>query len=310
LDVPVQITDYLVFLNESKKKQSSIKICMHDLSSFFKWLEKNKPHFDNEKWLNLKRNDYLEYLAYLKDKKMSEANLKRISSHLNGMLRFYGIDSKIGPLRRDKPNHPMLDPKDLITDADVKKLLASIPSTKGLTDTQLQTHPYLSYRNLSIITLMINYGLTLSEVHNLNIQDINFSQNMVEIHKENDKRIIEISSEDKKILYKYFTNIPVLCRPREYTNEPFFLAFSPKKLVYWYDNYSNRPKRISKVGISRLIENEVERAGIEHARAIHFRNRCILKKVELGFSNQELMDYFGFKNRQALYRFKHYIDKQ
>ena len=310
MDIPVQITDYIVHLNESNKKQSSIKICIHDLSSFFKWIEKNKPHFCNDKWLNLKRNDYLEYLAYLRVKKMSEANLKRISSHLNGMLRFYGLYSDIGPLRRDKSKYLILDPKDLISDSDVKTLLASILSKKGLTETQLQMHPYLRYRNLSIVTLMINYGLTLSEVHNLNIEDINFSQNKVEIHKENDKRIIEISSADKKTLYKYFTDIPILYRPREYTNEPFFLAFSPKKLVFWYDNYSNRPKRISKVGISRLIENEVERAGIEHARAIHFRNRCILKKVELGFSNQELIDYFGFKNRQALYRFKHYVDKQ
>ncbi|WEA47305.1 tyrosine-type recombinase/integrase [Priestia aryabhattai] len=310
MDIPVQITDYIVHLNESNKKQSSIKICVHDLSSFFKWIDKNKSYFDNEKWLNLKRNDYLEYLAYLKEKKMSEANLKRISSHLNGMLRFYGLYNEIGPLRRDKSKYLMLDSKDLITDADVKTLLASILSKKGLTETQLQMHSYLRYRNLSIVMLMINYGLTLSEVHNLNIQDINFSQNTVEIHKENDKRIIELSSEDKRTLYKYFTDIPILYRPREYTNEPFFLAFSPKKLVFWYDNYSNRPKRISKIGISRVIENEVERAGITHARAIHFRNRCVLKKMELGFSNQDLMNYFGFKNRQALYRFKHYIDKQ
>jgi integrase len=310
LDIPVHITDYIVFLNESDKKQSSIKICNHDLSAFFKWVEKNKPHLSGESWVNLKRNDYFEYFTYLRGKNLSEANLRRIAAHLNGVLRFYGLDNKVGTFR-GKREKLILDSKDLITDHDAKILLSSILSTKGLSDTQLQMHHYLSYRNLSIITLMINYGLTLSEVRSINIQDINFSQNTLEIVKEKEKRIIKLSPEDKKILYKYFTDIPVLLRPKEYTNEPFFLAFSPKRLVYWYDNASNRPRRISKVTISRLIENEVKRSGIKHAaRANHFRNSCILKKMKLGWSNQKIFDYFGLKSRQALTRFKKYLREQ
>ncbi|MEE3897545.1 site-specific integrase [Priestia megaterium] len=310
MDIPIQIADYIATLNESDWKNSSVKICTHDLSAFFKWVEKNKPNSNGEYWLNLERKDYLEYFIYLKDKNLSQANLKRIAAHLNGMLRFYELDKKVGSLSIRKQDK-IIDSKDLITDQDAKTLLASITSKKGLSETQLEMHPYLCYRNLSIISLMLHYGLTLDEVHSINIQDINFAQNTLEIVKDTGKRTIELSSEDKKVLYKYFTDIPALSRPREYTNEPFFLAFSPRKLVYWYDNARNRPKRISKVTISRLIENEVERSGIKHAaRAIHFRNSCILKKMKLGWSNEQLLSYFGLKSRQALYRFKNYLKEQ
>ena len=308
LEIPIQIADFIIHLTNSNRQQSTIKICAHDLSSFFNWIEKNKPDFSSDSWVNLKRNDYDEYFAYLKDKNSSDANLRRIASHLNSMLHFYGLTNQIGPLKATEQKQRALTAQDFATDKDIKILLKSVVSEKGLSDSQRDMYKYLAYRNLVILVLMINYGLTINEVRAINMKDINFAQNTLDVGKGTKKRQIELSVEDKKIMYRYFTDIPLLLRPKDYTDDPFFIAFHPRKMVFWYDYNKLSPRRISDSGMKRIIENEVERSGIKKGiRSTHFRNSCILKKLKEGWPNDQMIKYFGLSSRHALYRYKRYL---
>lgn len=49
---------------------------------------------------------------------------------------------------------------------------------------------------------MVRYGLTINEVESLNMEDINFGQNLLTIVTNKGIRYIELSTDDKKILYK------------------------------------------------------------------------------------------------------------
>lgn len=310
MDIPIQIADFIVNLSNSNKQHSTIKICAHDLSSFFKWIEKNKPAFNNDSWVNLERKDYDEYFAYLKEKNSSDANLRRVASHLNSLLRFYGLTNRIGLLKATEQKQRALTSQDFAMDKDIKILLKSVVSEKGLSESQREMYKYLAYRNLSILVLMINYGLTINEVRAINMKDINFAQNTLDVGKDIKKRQIKLSAEDKKILYRYFTDIPLLLRPKDYTDDPFFIAFHPRKMVFWYDYNKNSPRRISDSGIKRIIENEVERSGINHGiRSTHFRNSCVLSKIKEGWTNDRLISYFGLTSRHALYRYKRYLKR-
>ncbi|WP_394514581.1 tyrosine-type recombinase/integrase [Priestia aryabhattai] len=298
---------FLCHLNESKKKASTISMYNHDLKSFFEWLNHYHPHIPPES-LPKDRKYYDEYFSYLKEKNLSEANLRRVASHLNGLLKYYNLTSYIGLLQGTNKKQRELTDTDFITEADTLLLLDSVISHKHLSDIQSQIHKYIGPRNHSMFVLMIHYGLTVNEVVSLNIKDINFGQNKLMVKNSKTNRILELSKDDKKIIYNYLLTIPLLFRPKDYTDDPLFISFHPQKMVYWYDYSLDKPKRISVIGTKRMIEREVKRSGIKpNVRSTHFRNSCILNKIHEGYSNEHIIYYFGLSSRHALYRFKRYL---
>ena len=307
LDNFILLQDFLSHLVDSKKKTSTISMYKHDLKQFFEWLNRYHPNIPPETLPGDKKY-YELYFTYLKEKNLSEANLRRVASHLNGLLKYYNLTSDIGLLQATTKKQRELTDTDFITQSDTLILLDSVISDEHLSDIQLQIHKYIGPRNHSIFILLLRYGLTINEVVSLTIKDINFAQNTLTIDNNKTKRTLELSKHDKKIIYNYLSTIPLLFRPRDYTNDPLFISFHPQKMVYWYDYSLSQPKRISVIGTKRMIEREVKRSGIKAiVRSTHFRNSCILKKIHEGYSNEHIIYYFGLSSRHALYRFKRYL---
>lgn len=301
------LQEFLCHLNESKKKTSTVSMYKHDLKSFFEWLNHYHPKTPPET-LPEDKKYYNEYFSYLKQKNLSEANLRRVASHLNGLLKYYNLTDCIGLLQGTNKKQRELTDTDFITETDTLLLLDSVISHKHLSDIQSQIHKYIGLRNLSIFVLMLRYGLTVTEVVSLNIKDINFGQNTLIVNNSKTNRILELSKQDKQIIYNYLSTIPSLFRPKDYTDDPLFISFHPQKMVYWYDYSLGKPKRISLIGTKRMIEREVKRSGIKaNVRSTHFRNSCILNKVCEGYPNEHIIYYFGLSSRHALYRFKKYL---
>ncbi|MCM3796875.1 tyrosine-type recombinase/integrase [Priestia megaterium] len=307
LDNFILLQDFLSHLVDSKKKTSTISMYKHDLKQFFEWLNRYHPNIPPETLPGDKKY-YELYFTYLKEKNLSEANLRRVASHLNGLLKYYNLTSDIDLLQATTKKQRELTDTDFITQSDTLILLDSVISDEHLSDIQLQIHKYIGPRNHSIFILLLRYGLTINEVVSLTIKDINFAQNTLTIDNNKTKRTLELSKHDKKIIYNYLSTIPLLFRPRDYTNDPLFISFHPQKMVYWYDYSLSQPKRISVIGTKRMIEREVKRSGIKAiVRSTHFRNSCILKKIYEGYSNEHIIYYFGLSSRHALYRFKRYL---
>ncbi|MFK7681566.1 tyrosine-type recombinase/integrase [Priestia megaterium] len=307
LDDFILLRDFLSHLVDSKKKPSTISMYKHDLKQFFEWLNRYHPNIPSETLPGGKKY-YESYFTYLKEKNLSEANLRRVASHLNGLLKYYNLTSDIGLLQGTNKKQRELTDTDFITEADTLLLLDSVISHKHLSDIQSQIHKYIGPRNHSMFVLMIRYGLTVNEVVSLNIKDINFGQNTLMVKNSKTNRILELSKDDKKIIYNYLSTIPLLFRPKDYTDDPLFISFHPQKMVYWYDYSLDKPKRISVIGTKRMIEREVKRSGIKsNVRSTHFRNSCILNKIHEGYSTEHIIYYFGLSSRHALYRFKRYL---
>ncbi|WP_394530730.1 hypothetical protein [Priestia aryabhattai] len=91
----ILLGDFLYHLVESKKKASTISMYKHDLKQFFEWLNQSHPNIPSETLPGDKKY-YDEYFTYLKEKNLSEANLRRVASHLNGMLKYYSLTDDIG----------------------------------------------------------------------------------------------------------------------------------------------------------------------------------------------------------------------
>lgn len=311
MSLPVFVKQFSLYLRDNGRKESTIKMYEHDLKQFFLWLQEYKPGFDGEIWGDLTRYDYNQYFDSLKKKNLSDANLRRVASHLNGLLRYYRLSDRVGTLKGTDSKQRALTDLDFISSEDAALLLSSIPTKKGLTDTQLQIYPYISKRNLGMVTLMINYGLTIEEVVKLTAKDFNFGQNTLTIETSKNKRTILLEIDDKKLLYDYLKDIPDLFRPKDYTDDPFFISFRTKKLSYWFDYSMNRSKGMSLIGAKQMVEKEIKRAGLRNGiSSTHFRNSCILQKIKSGWGNQMLIEYFGLSSRHALYRYKKYLNQR
>ncbi len=73
-------------------------------------------------------------------------------------------------------------------------------------------------RNVCIINLVVNYGLSLQELVSLNMSHIKFAGNILMVPGENGAtRSVSLTMEDTQQLYKYYTTIPEPVRPRQHT---------------------------------------------------------------------------------------------
>ncbi len=77
-------------------------------------------------------------------------------------------------------------------------------------------------RNVCIINLVVNYGLSLQELVSLNMSHIKFAGNILMVPGENGTtRSVSFTMEDTQQLYKYYTTIPEPVGPRQHTDTPY-----------------------------------------------------------------------------------------
>lgn len=204
-----------------------------------------------------------------------------------------------------------LNDNDFITEAEEKHLKQTILSTKGLTERQAKYRPLIMDRNACIINLVVNYGLSLQELVSLNMSHIQFASNTLIVPVENGMtRSISLTGEDTKQLYKYYKMIPEPVRPRQYTDNPFFVAFDFNRGTYRWVYEIDAPKALSEVAVQKMIRLEVKRAGVNRRiSAQQMRNTFIPRLIKQGINEDELVSRMGFKTKISLKRYFRYLQQ-
>ncbi|MBL3199614.1 site-specific integrase, partial [Klebsiella pneumoniae] len=84
-----------------------------------------------------------------------------------------------------------------------------VTSLEGLSEKQLPVRPLLMDRNIAILNLLIDYGLSLQELTALTMHHVHFETNTLSIPATAGvERTITLAKEDKKQLYNYYKSIP------------------------------------------------------------------------------------------------------
>lgn len=308
--LPTFTEPFIHSLEEEKLSSRTIQTYKYDLKLFFEWLNVEEASLSLDYLLELKRKDYDEYFTYQINKGSSQAKMKRLAASLNRMLAFYDLGSTIGFLKPTPSSQRPLVESDFVTSEETTSLLKSIVSEKGLTDKQKPLYEKIAGRNLSIVLLMRHYGLTLTEIQQLNVGDINFAQNELRIYSEKEaaNRTIYLEPEDKRTILAYYNDIPELFRPISYSSQPIFVAYNAKANSYHYNYNKEEPQRMSLMSIKDMVAREVKRSGLDRPiSAVHLRNTCILEHIKAGEENNTILRYFGLTSRHALYRYKKYL---
>jgi len=209
------LEEYKKFISfEKRLSPSSIQSYLRDINELLK-LNKNKE-FHSYRIEDIRKN-----IAILHSKGLGGKSLSRVISSWRGLFNFliHKYKYKINPTLGIKaPKSKNMLPQTL-----------SVDQTIRLVD--IQDDSFLGLRDHAILELFYSSGLRLSELVNLNQNDINFDDGTISVMgKGNKERVVPVGSFASKAITKWLAlrkNIKNLT----YENKILFLSQNGKKLT-------------------------------------------------------------------------------
>ncbi len=179
----------------------------YDLTVFFDFLIKENPVFGKGSIKDIRLDDidqltvtdieeYMEYLKYRFNEKEQEVTnkergiMRKISS-LKSFYNYYFRSEKIKNNPAALVQLPKLHEKEIIRlDIDeVAMLLDEVERGDNLTEKQKAFHNKTKYRDLAILTLLLGTGIRVSECVGLDINDVDFKNGGIHIHRKGGKEV-------------------------------------------------------------------------------------------------------------------------
>ncbi|ARJ25777.1 integrase (plasmid) [Bacillus mycoides] len=306
------IQGFSFYLLSKGRKPSTIKRYMYDVESFIQWLHQSKRFNEDNIWESLHKKDFESFFTYLKDeRKYSDKTIHRIYIVLNRLYEYLDLPSPIeGNIHIDPPDRALRN-EDFISSQEEKRLKQVIASLEGLTEKQRSTRPMILERNVSIVTLLLDYGLSLKELVSLRMRHVHFENNTLSIPEDSKvNRTIHLKEEDKLHLYNYHKTIPEPVRPKYHSNDPLFIAFDFTRGTYHWSYDNDAPKFLTEISIQKMIRLEVKRANLRKGiSSQHLRNTFILRKIQEIHSPEQIMQQIGFKSNLSLKRYYDYYKR-
>ncbi|TVY12433.1 tyrosine-type recombinase/integrase [Candidatus Phytoplasma pini] len=210
-----------------ERNYSSLTIAnyIYDVQEFKNFLINNNIEFNLE-FLSQK-NKARSFLVFLHSKKLKDTSVSRKISALKTFYNFLieRFDLKINIFKLIKLKKiPKKIPK-IISEEDIQKLFDSIDQNK-----------ILGFRNYLILELLYSFGLRVSELINLKVQDIYFDNAQILINgKGRKERYLPIHTNLIQTLKYYINHIRpllILKNKKSMKKEHFFLLVNYKGNVF------------------------------------------------------------------------------
>ncbi len=185
------INNYIEYIDkELNYSNETILSYKNDLTEYYKYLNNNKINYKS-----ITKLEILDYLKYLDNYKLSN---KTISRHLSSLRSFYNYLVEIKILDGNvfkRVRNPKVEKKlpNYLSINEIEELLNSIEeNTKE------------NIRDKCLFEIMYSTGMRVSEVSNLKVSNINFSDNSIRVMGKGSKeRIVYYGAILKDILNKY-----------------------------------------------------------------------------------------------------------
>ncbi|MCI8464566.1 MAG: tyrosine-type recombinase/integrase [Lachnospiraceae bacterium] len=220
----------------------------YDLKVFFDFLIKENPCYRGKEIKEITLSDldlvkpldleeYMEYLKYYSSNEVSEhINRERgITRKLSSLKTFYNYFYKKEMLENNPAalvSLPKLHSKDIIRlDIDeVAMLLDSVENGEGLTKKQRTFHEKTKIRDTALLTLLLGTGIRVSECVGLDLNDVDFKNDGIRIHRKGGKEVVVYFGEEVHFaLFDYLEERKHLI-PVEGHEQAFFLSLQLKRI--------------------------------------------------------------------------------
>lgn len=252
-----------------KCSENTIRAYRFDIYQFFDWLKtfKNVSEITLEFLETLTANDLYEWEDALKVCVSSEA--RKISA-IHSLFRYLNKQELVQNTEAKKLHKPPL-PKN--------NSIKYLPSDKAK-EYKEKVMEEGSEKDLAIIDLLFNTGVRISELINLNIDDIDGNVITIRDSKGHKTREIVVEDEDIKILKKYLK-----VRPKTSSNALFLIDYNVAE-----------PYRITYGSVRRIIDKYAKMLKIKKLTPHMFRHTFGTSKKEAGVSLDTLADLMGHES--------------
>lgn len=197
-DLPPFVTTFFRGIEPTTAPRTRIAYAV-DLKVFFDYIRTSNPLYkgkenrelDIDLLKKLQASDIEEFLEYLKyyvtpegkEVTNSEAGLKRKLSSLRALYNYFHTHMIINENPTLQVRMPKVREKNIIRmdPNEVAEFLDTVESGNKLTKNQLHYHEKTKVRDLAITTLMLGTGIRVSECVGIDIKDIDFNNDRINI---------------------------------------------------------------------------------------------------------------------------------
>lgn len=271
-----EINDYINYVYIEKKLSNNTKDAYLNDLIFFDTYVNHKPI--NE----VNKNDITSFINHLYDIKDSSKTIARKLVSIRTFFDYLMMMKKIEVNPCETISSPKLQKKLPVTlnEEEIEKLLNFKPNTA------------LEYRNKAMIELMYACGLRVSEMVNLEINDINLTDNYVRIFGKGKKeRIVPIADVTTNILKEYLTI---------YRNSLLKGYLTDKVFISSYG------KGITRQGFFKILKEIAKERGIEKNFSPHtLRHSFATHLLEHGADLRSIGEMLGHENIKTTQIYTH-----
>lgn len=188
----------------------------------------------------IQREDLEEYMDYLslyekgeKEITNAEQGKKRKMSALRTMYNYFYKSELIERNTAELINMPKLHEHEIIRlePNEVATLLDQVEAGEKLTKSQLKYHEKTKLRDVALLTLLLGTGLRVSECVGIDIDDIDFDNNGLNVHRKGGyNTIIYFPDEVRDALLDYLDQRKLII-PCEGSEKALFLSLQNKRIT-------------------------------------------------------------------------------
>ena len=277
-DLIVEFLRYLLI--DKGYSQNTIESYKRDLDKF---LEYNK----NTSIDNISNEDLKKYIKYLNDNGLNGKSIARNISSLKSFYKFLVISKYISSNTSDSLYLPKIKKSlpNTLTEEEVFRLL------------DIDLIDNFSYRNKAMLELLYASGLRVSELINLKLQDVDFTQDIIRTFGKGSKeRIIPIGDYAKEYLEKYIYEYRASMLKKE-NSEYIFL--------------NNHGKQMTRQGFFKIIKKIAKEKGINKDLSPHtLRHSFASHLLKYGADLRTIQELLGHSDISTTQIYTHITNEE
>lgn len=272
-----EINDYINYLKiERQLSNNTIDSYKRDLEDFYK--------FTNKSYKFITKDDVINYLGYLNNK----INPRSINRHIVSIKNYFKF--------LEKNNSIKSNPCDEITGLKTPKKLPKVLSEDDINKLlDIELNDAFSYRNKAMLELMYSSGLRVSELLNLEVNNIDFNMNLVRVFGKGSKeRIVPIDDIATKYLSEYIS----IYRNTLLKNKESDLLF-----------LNSRGDKLTRQGFFKILKTIAREKGIKKELSPHtLRHSFATHLLNHGADLRSIQTMLGHENIETTQIYTHVSD--
>ncbi|HEY5124803.1 MAG TPA: site-specific tyrosine recombinase XerD [Ignavibacteria bacterium] len=291
MDINSNTKLFVNFLRTEKSlSENSVQSYLFDLKKFFEFLEKDKSISDLNKVDEKIILDFLGYMRNSKNKKGEYYKDKSVNRFVSSMRTFFKFLNSENILN-DNPMEFIDTPKfgrdlpSVLTVEEIDKIFS-----------QADTDTSLGLRDRAVLETMYACGLRVSELINLEINDLYLSEGYIRVFGKGSKeRIVPIGNSAVSYIEKYIKEVRTKLKNLKSGNN-LFLNF--------------RGGKFSRMGVWDIVSKYCRKARIEKEIHPHtFRHSFATHLLEGGADIRAIQEMLGHSDISTTQIYTH-IDKE